>query len=563
MGRAENRLTREEEAKQDIGHTDISPKLAKTVTAVFVALLLAMPLVQHGLGLVEVLRGSEPEYLGFYREFNGLGAELTQARRQTSGFFKTVFSSNALLLKRMVMFQDALDEQSFLARLTRRPVQEILCRMGAGNEKGIVGRGGWLFYEPDVAYVTGPGFLEPRRLRQRALSGNESVKPPQPDPVLGIVHFRDQLAQRGVQLIVMPTPLKPTVHPEKLGRRSLKAGLRNASYNECIRRLRNENVLVFDCLEKLLEYRRQSGQAAYLETDTHWTPQAMTAVAEALADELDESVTAPDKNPFMAEAVAQDNLGDIAVMLQLPEDQQLYLPETVQLTRVLRTDSTPWAADPEADVLLLGDSFCNIYSLEAMNWGTSAGLAEHLSFALKRPVDRIVRNDAGSWATRDMLATEMARGNDRLAGKKIVIWQFAERELAGGDWKLIELPEVPADTTERTRLPGSVLVTCTVAEVSSRPDRNAVYADFVMKLYVTGMVDEAGKLPGDGDGVVHVMAMRQRKILPIASTQEGAAIALRLVEWDQVSDQYGSLRVGDLNDPTLEITKNLYWGEEP
>lgn len=75
MGRAENRLTREEEAKQDIGHTDISPKLAKTVTAVFVALLLAMPLVQHGLGLVEVLRGSEPEYLGFYREFNGLGAE--------------------------------------------------------------------------------------------------------------------------------------------------------------------------------------------------------------------------------------------------------------------------------------------------------------------------------------------------------------------------------------------------------------------------------------------------------------------------------------------------------
>ena len=35
---------------------------------------------------------------------------------------------------------------------------------------------------------------------------------------------------------------------------------------------------------------------------------------------------------------------------------------------------------------------------------------------------------------------EIAAGNDRLAGKRVVIWQFAARELAFGDWKISDLP---------------------------------------------------------------------------------------------------------------------------
>ena len=64
---------------------------------------------------------------------------------------------------------------------------------------------------------------------------------------------------------------------------------------------------------------------------------------------------------------------------------------------------------------------------------------------LQRPVDRISRNDSGSFATRQILADELARGNDRLAGKRVVVWEFAIRELALGNWKPIklELGEVP------------------------------------------------------------------------------------------------------------------------
>ena len=67
-----------------------------------------------------------------------------------------------------------------------------------------------------------------------------------------------------------------------------------------------------------------------------------------------------------------------------------------------------------SDVLVLGDSFSNIYALESMAWGTSAGLVEQLSYLLRRPVDRIVQNDDGAFATRAMLQ----QNPQRLDGKK-------------------------------------------------------------------------------------------------------------------------------------------------
>jgi alginate O-acetyltransferase complex protein AlgJ len=128
------------------------------------------------------------------------------------------------------------------------------------------------------------------------------------------------------------------------------------------------------------------------------------------------------------------NAGDTVVMLDLPSRQQIYPPERVLISRVV-TPEGPWRSDRAADVLVLGDSFSNIYSLESMSWGSSAGFVEHLSYALRRPADRIVQNDDGAFAAREML---QRTGAERLEGKRVVIWQFAARELAAGDWKVIE-----------------------------------------------------------------------------------------------------------------------------
>jgi len=91
-------------------------------------------------------------------------------------------------------------------------------------------------------------------------------------------------------------------------------------------------------------------------------------------------------------------------------------------------------------VLLLGDSFTNVYSDPSLGWGGGAGLAEQLGYHLQRPVDRIALNAGGAHAARQALAQEQG-GTVRLAGKRVVIYQFAKRELSGGDWRLIDLGE--------------------------------------------------------------------------------------------------------------------------
>ena len=62
-------------------------------------------------------------------------------------------------------------------------------------------------------------------------------------------------------------------------------------------------------------------------------------------------------------------------MLKLPEGQTLFLPQTVSVHQVIDGAGQPWEPDPEADVLLLGDSFTNMFSLDQMGWGETAGLA--------------------------------------------------------------------------------------------------------------------------------------------------------------------------------------------
>jgi alginate O-acetyltransferase complex protein AlgJ len=113
-------------------------------------------------------------------------------------------------------------------------------------------------------------------------------------------------------------------------------------------------------------------------------------------------------------------------MLALPHNQSSFPPETASITRVLAADGSPWQPDERADVLVMGDSFNNIYSLAEMGWGASAGFAEHLSAALGRPLDRLVIN-AGPY--RQELVREMAAGRDRLAGKRDLRVRRAKRPL--------------------------------------------------------------------------------------------------------------------------------------
>ena len=131
-------------------------------------------------------------------------------------------------------------------------------------------------------------------------------------------------------------------------------------------------------------------------------------------------------------------------MLEMPDWQESVSEETAEITPVLNPDGTPWRADNRAEVMLLGDSFTNIYHLGPMGWGADAGFAQHISLALGRPLDLLSQNDAGARASRQLLVDALVADPHKLSNTKVVIWEFAERELALGNWELMTLPAAPA-----------------------------------------------------------------------------------------------------------------------
>ncbi|MGB2615487.1 MAG: hypothetical protein WBE06_12375, partial [Phycisphaerae bacterium] len=562
------RYEREDVAKEEVGRTDIGRPARWLLVMAFVALIAAVPALQHLSEVRAYLAGRRDSPLPqAYDMLHGPARAWDAAREEKRGLAYEFYTANAVLLREINAYEDALEDQSVLGHALRPPAQLFLASwLGAGNEEAYCGRGGWLFYRPGIDYVSGPGFLEAGQMARRAAGGSEWQAAPQPDPRRAILDFHRQLSARGIRLVVMPTPVKPVVHPEKFSSRyaACREPVQNASYAAFLRDLREAGVLVFDCSDALVAAKLQTGRLQYLSDDTHWRPEVVERVAAELASFVREHVDLP---PVPAPAYRFDrapveNLGDVARMLELPAWQRAYPPERAGIRQVLSPERGPWRAAPSADVLFLGDSFSNVYSLEPMGWGESAGLVEQTSAALARPLDRIVRNDSGAYATRDILARDLARGRDRLAGKRVVVWQFASRELAVGDWRLIEMTlGRPAPGGVFVPAPGpAAVVRATVEAASTVPRPGTVpYKDHILALHLVDLEDENGPMK-DAQAVVYMWSMRDNAWTGAARCRAGDQVTVRLRPWSEMELSLDGINRSELSDPDLALEEPC-WGE--
>ncbi|HEX8077324.1 MAG TPA: hypothetical protein VF511_05880 [Chthoniobacterales bacterium] len=451
-----------------------------------------------------------------------------------------------------------LETESVVSDWLLPRVQLILIKLGAGNEQVYLGRDGWLFYRPDVDYVTGPGFLQPKALTHRAHTAGV-----QPDPVKAIVHFRDQLRARGIELIIVPVPMKPGVEAHRLSPRAVpNVVLQNRSFNEFKARIAQAGVRLVDPAQLIDEQQRNTAGQFYLQADTHWRPETMQLVARAIANSLPfEGET----QPFTMNVPSEiEGTGDIARMLRLPSDNPLYPPERVPIQPVTDRGGVPWRSSKTADVLVLGDSFANIVSFSALGWGESSGFVEHLSFwSGPRPIDSILRNSDGAFATREILSRELARGRDRLAGKKWVVWEFAARELAFGDWKMLEMKlgqPVPAKFFV-PKAGEAVTVTGTVEAMSSVPRPGTVpYKDHILAFHLTDLTIAGRENNGGLEAFVYAESMRDNVLTPTARLRPGDRVTLRLRAWSDVSDQFEKINRSEIDDPAVQLEEPC-WGE--
>jgi len=254
------------------------------------------------------------------------------------------------------------------------------------------------------------------------------------------------------------------------------------------------------------------------------------------------------------------SLGDVAKMLKLPSKQDLFSEEAVTIHPVSDEAGMPWRPNSNAQVLLLGDSFANIYSLETMNWGSAAGLAEHLSLSLNRPVDTLLQNDNGAYATRKMLSRELAQGVDRLAGKKVVIWQFAARELSVGDWKMIDMTlkrsHKPAD--RRQSIDYEITISGTIIAKSAAPRAGQMpYANHIFTVDLGDIDVHRGELK-ESKIAVYLFSMRKYKNTPAFYWPIGKRVKLKLYPWKpDLFARYGRINRSESSD--IELVP--WWGE--
>lgn len=313
------------------------------------------------------------------------------------------------------------DERSRLVKLVRPTAQMVLTRYGRyGNERVIVGRDGWLFFRDDIEHLIGSR-------KGAEYSG---------DPAAAILALHRELTDRGMVLLLVPTPLKPTVHLDKLSRRNIKGALRRGGERRLLGRLEAAGVEVLDLADRFA--RDAELGPLYLATDTHWRPEAVEIAARETAVRLREISALPPGRELDADEplLAREARGDTASLLNLRRESDVVPTERVEIHPTGDRES---AAAP---VLLLGDSFSAIYSNPGLGWGSRAGFGERLEHHLGLPVKRIVRTAGGASATRAAFAEEIRSHPDRFSGLRAVVWQFAAREISQGDWRVVDLSKI-------------------------------------------------------------------------------------------------------------------------
>ena len=372
------------------------------LVAAFVVIIFGVGLAQMG---IELTQGERPQFLELF------------VQRPTEANLRA--------------FEKDLEDACWFSEKLRPWIQYLhFVILKDAGDKALIGRQGWLFYKPGVQYLVEPWPIG------ADLGGDKG------DVISVILSFRDQLADRGIELLIVPAPGKASVYPEKLAcrAREMKRPL-NTHTLKIISALEDAGVEVVNLFEVFSQGRaRESAgdRRYYLSHDTHWSPAGVRLAAKAVGQKVlelgwaEKGTVEYDLKPVMIK-----RYGDIPGMMQVPQIERCFVPEEVHCTQVVNAKSgKPYEDDPNSEILVLGDSFLRIYEQDEPG---SGGFIAHLAKELKRPLASIV-NDGGA---STLVRQQLSRRPGLLVRKKLVIWEFVERDIRFGTegWQQVTLAE--------------------------------------------------------------------------------------------------------------------------
>ncbi|MBL8026476.1 MAG: hypothetical protein JNL74_08690 [Fibrobacteres bacterium] len=315
------------------------------------------------------------------------------------------------------------------------------------GDKGVLGENKWLFYRPDVEYVT-----KRHVLAKESRETDPNDAPIKENLIDSIVAFKDALKAKNIDMIIILMPTKPSIYPDLLNKSASPALSGTFSHTlSIIDSLKKRGVDAVDLFSVFAEERKrdqEAGDSIYMRTDTHFKGRAVLATAKTVADHIRKYPWYQDGSVnYVFDTTSVVRLGDISDMTKLPSmairDLKFSFPaETVTCYPVWKVtgDSSAMEKQPYKDdyqasqVLVLGDSYSRIYQTDEPR---SAGWISHLAKELKQPVASIVSDGGASTMVREVLVRKL----NVLKGKKVVVWEIVERDIRFGEkgWRNIAL----------------------------------------------------------------------------------------------------------------------------
>lgn len=367
-------------------------------------------------------------------------------------------------------FEHKVEDENALVLAVRPKYQLVVWKVFSDpGEKVVLGKNSsrlssdpWLFYRQDVEFLVQPSPLDVRSAKLD-------------NPISAISKFREQLKAKGVELLVVIVPGKPSISPERLTGKDATA----PTFGHGKKILDSLAALGFNTVDlytPLWNAKADDAKlgALYLNDDTHWTPRGAELAAREISAKVRELANSgavnigPETMNYVATDSVADRMGDIGEMSGLNKfsvfKSQRVVGHVVSQETVTERAAAPTAPDSadsaiatadsstaavapqqviydttrtpfkddfrKSKILILGDSFSRIYQTDAP---VNAGWIAHFAREMKRPVSSIVSDGGASTLVREKLA----RKANVLKGKKLLIWEFVERDLRFGaeGWK--------------------------------------------------------------------------------------------------------------------------------
>lgn len=244
------------------------------------------------------------------------------------------------------------------------------------------------------------------------------------NPLPRLLELKAYLDSLGIQLLVVPVPVKEEIYSERLISGTSESLCVHPIGRQFTKKMLESGLDIVD-LYPILKAAKAGDQApsfAFQRYDTHWANSGLLASLEAIAARITQYAWYEKSNPTPGFLEMRDTTivreGDLVP--HVPENQKAqFLPDTLAVHKVFKNNE-PYSGKKNAPILLMGDSFTGVFESVDQRSGGPGSL---IAFATGLDVQVLT-----SWGGGPGVRHRIKRLKSDLDSKRLVIYMMTARD---------------------------------------------------------------------------------------------------------------------------------------